>query len=96
VELGELRSHLDPQLRVEVRQRLVHEERLRFPDHGPAHRHPLPLAAGELGRLSLHQGVESEDPRDVEDASVAFGLRRLPQLEAEAEVLLDGHVRYRV
>ena len=49
VQLGELGAHVDAQLRVEVRQRLVHEEHVRMPDHGAAERDALALAAGELG-----------------------------------------------
>jgi hypothetical protein len=45
VEVDQLEPGLGPQLGVEVRQRLVHQERLRAPDEGPGQRHPLPLAA---------------------------------------------------
>jgi hypothetical protein len=42
VDLG---AHLHPQLRVEVRQWLVHQERMRFANDRAPHRDALPLAA---------------------------------------------------
>ena len=35
-ELDDLRAHLVTELGIQVTQRLVHEEGLRFPDNGPA------------------------------------------------------------
>src|SRR6187401_2773925 len=43
-------AHLDAQLGIEVRERLVHQERLRLADDRPAHRDALTLPAGELLR----------------------------------------------
>ena len=57
----DLGPHLHSQLRVEVRQRFVHQERLRVPHDRPTHRNPLPLAPGERGRLAVEQLVEAED-----------------------------------
>src|SRR5207342_521620 len=93
VQLRELSPHLDPELGVEVRQRLVHQERHRLPNHRAAHRDALPLTPGEFGRFALQQAVETEDPGDVLHATLAFVRRRLPELETEPDVLLDGHVR---
>ena len=47
----DLGAHLDAQLRVEVRERLVHQERLRLAHDRAAHRHALPLPARERARL---------------------------------------------
>jgi hypothetical protein len=47
VELRELRAHRHAELRVEVRQRLVHEEGGRLADDRAAHRDGLALAARE-------------------------------------------------
>ena len=44
----QLGAHLHPELRVEVRQRLVQQEHLRLAHERPAHRHALPLPAGQL------------------------------------------------
>ena len=45
LEPADLRAHLDAELRVEVRERLVHQEGLRLADDRAAHRDALPLAA---------------------------------------------------
>ena len=50
-QLDDLRAHLVAQLRVKVRQRLVHQEHLRVADDGAADGDTLPLAAGQ--RLGL-------------------------------------------
>ena len=60
LQLDELGAGLHPQLGVEVRQRLVHEERLR-PAHDRARqRDPLALPARELRGLAVEQLVEAE------------------------------------
>ena len=46
VQLADLHSHVDPQRRVEVRERLVEQEDLRLAHDRPPDRHPLPLPAG--------------------------------------------------
>ncbi|HEX2161208.1 MAG TPA: hypothetical protein VHF88_05235 [Thermoleophilaceae bacterium] len=42
----DLATQLDAQARVEVRQRLVHQEDARIAHERPPHRNPLPLPAG--------------------------------------------------
>ena len=90
----DLRAHLHPQLRVEVRQRLVHEERLRVADDRATHRHALSLAAGE--RAGLHLCSESARPRmraasRTRESISSFGRPRI--LRREAHVLRGVHVR---
>ena len=48
----DLGAHVDPELGVEVGQRLVEQEDLRITHQRPAHRDALALAAGELRRVS--------------------------------------------
>ena len=50
-ELDDLSAHLVPELGVQVRQRLVHQENLGVPDDGAANGHALALAAGQGLRL---------------------------------------------
>ena len=71
VQLRELRAHRHAQLRVEVRERLVHQERLRLAHDRPAHRDALALAARERRRLAVEQLVEPERLRDLVDAPAA-------------------------
>src|SRR4029077_18596451 len=59
----------------------------------PAHRDALALAAGELRRAASQEVVQSEDRARLPDAAFDLGLRRVPLLEPEREVLVHGHVR---
>ena len=52
-QLDDLRPHLVAQFRVQVTQRLIHQQHLGLPDNGPANGHPLPLAAGQRLRLAV-------------------------------------------
>ena len=53
VQLDELRAHLYAQLRIEVRQRLVHQERSGVADDRTTHRHALALATREGAGLAI-------------------------------------------
>ena len=93
LELGDLGAHLDAQLGVEVRQRLVHQERLRLAHDRAAHRHALALATRQLARLAVEVLGELEDPRGLVDALVDLVLGHLLQLEREGDVVAHGEVR---
>ena len=93
LQLRDLGARLDAQLGVEVRERLVHQERLRMAHDRAAHRDALALAARQVARLSLEQLLEVEDARGVLDARVDLGLRHLLDAQAERDVLVDGEVR---
>ena len=53
MQLGDLDAHLHAQLGVEVRQRLVEQERLGLAHDGPADGDALALPAGKLPRLAV-------------------------------------------
>ena len=93
LDAGDLRPHLDAELRVEVRQRLVHQERLRLADDRPPHGHALPLATRQRLGLALEELVQTEDVRGLADAPIDLGLRQLAQLQTERHVVVDRHVR---
>ena len=67
MQLRERRAHPDAQLRVEVRERLVEQERLRLADDRAAHRDALALAAGELRRPPVEELGEAEQLGDLVD-----------------------------
>ena len=90
LECADLGSHLDAQLRVEVRQRLVHQERLGLADDRPAHRDALALPAGQRTRLLVEQLLETQDLGGVLDPPVDLPLVDLPELQPERDVLPDG------
>ena len=86
-------AHLDAELRVEVRQGLVHEEGGRLADDRAAHGDALALAAGEVGGLAVEVLLEVEDPGRLVDAAVDLLVLLPAELEREADVLPHGHVR---
>jgi len=89
---GDLGTHLDAELGVEVRQRLVHQECSRLADDRPAHGDALALAARELTWLAAEVLLELEDLRSLVDPSVDLVLGNLAELEGEPDVVVDGHV----
>ena len=89
----DLRTRLDAELGVEVRQRLVHEEHLRLTDDGATHRDALTLTTGEGLRLAGEVVLEVEELGGLEHAGGALLLADAGDLEREAHVLGDGHVR---
>ena len=93
MELRQGGAHPDPELGIEVRQRLVHQERLRLAHDRAPHRDALPLAAGELHRLAVEHLRQAEERGHLLDAPARLLLGRLPDLEPVAEVLADRHVR---
>ena len=93
LELRDLGPHLDTQLGVEVRERLVHEEDLRVADDRSAHRDPLLLASRKLPGLAREIRRQVEELRRPRDPVVDVLLRRLPQPQAERDVVRDRQVR---
>ncbi len=67
MQFGDLGPRLNPQLRVEVRERLVHEEGGGLAHHGAGERHALALTARQLARLAAHEVAEIKAPRDGAD-----------------------------
>jgi hypothetical protein len=61
LDLPELRPDTRPQLRVEVRQRLVEQQHVGLDHEGPRQGHPLLLAAGQLERR------DPADPRQAHE-----------------------------
>ena len=90
VQLRERCAHADAQLRVEVRERLVHEERLRLANDRAAHRDALALAAGERRRPALEQLREPEQLGDLVDAALDLRLLRPADLQPVAEVVANA------
>ena len=93
LERGDVGSHLHPELGVQVRKRLVHQEDLRKPDDRPAHRDALPLASGQLAGLLVEEVGEAELVRHFARPLQPLGLLDLGDSERERDVGLDGQVR---
>src|SRR5437762_4947897 len=75
LQLDELGARLHTKLRIEVRERLVHQVDLRVPNDRTPHRDPLALTAGEVPRLTVEVRLEIEELRRLEYALPSFFLR---------------------
>ncbi len=93
LHLGDLGAHLHPQLGVQVGQWLVHEEHLRLADDRPAHRDPLPLAAGELLGPAVQQRAELEHVGGLLHPAVDLRLVHAADPQPVGDVVGDRHVR---
>jgi hypothetical protein len=97
LHLRDFRAHLPAQLGVEVRQRLVEQERVRLAHDRPAHGDTLPLAAREVGRLALQVVGELERPGRLGNQAVdlLIGCACPGQAQREGDVLVDRRCGYR-
>ncbi len=93
VERRELGAHRDAKFRVEVRERLVHQERLGLAHDRPAHGDALALSTRERRGLAVEELAEPERLRDLVHAPFPLRLRHPPELEAVGEVVSHRHVR---
>ncbi len=93
LERCDVGAHLHTELRVEVRERLVHEEDARVAHDRAAHRYALPLAAGQLARLALEIRRQAEHLRDLVHAPVALRLLDARDLQRERDVRGNGEIR---
>ena len=55
VQTGDMQAHIDAQLRIEVRERLIEHKHPGITHDSAANGHTLPLAAGELLRFTIQQ-----------------------------------------
>ena len=94
LERRDVGPHLHAQLRVEVGERLVHEEHARLAHDRAPHRHALALAAGELTGLALQVRRQLEHLGDLAHPLVALAALDLGHAQREADVV--GHAQVRV
>ena len=92
LELLQLVARRGPELRVEVRQRLVEQEHRGLAHDRARQCDALPLAARELPRLTLEQVTDAEQPRRPRHLLGDLGLRHALGLEREGDVLEHRHV----
>ena len=90
---GDLRPRLDPQLGIEIGQRLVEQEHAGLPHQRTSHRHPLPLPTRERLGLAIEEALDLEQPGRRAYPLRGLVLRRTSDVERERHVLGDRHVR---
>ena len=93
MQLGDLDAHLHAQLGVEVRQRLVEQERLGLAHDGPADGDALALPAGKLPRFAVHKLLQLQHARRFLDPLGDLGPGHAAHPQTEAEIFRDRHVR---
>ena len=93
MELGDLSSHLNAQLGVEVGKRFVHKEDLGLTNDGATERNALSLTAGKSLGLTVEEMLDIEDAGSFLNALVDLGLGGLAELKTESHVVIYGHVR---
>ena len=79
VQAADLEAHLLAQVGIEVRQRLVEEQRLRLDDEGAGERDALLLAAGELAGIARGEIGELGGREDAGDLLGDLRARQLAQ-----------------
>jgi hypothetical protein len=88
----DLGAHLYAELRVQVRERLVHQERLRLANDRPPHRHTLPLSARERAGFLVEL---VDNPQCLGRTRHTFpnrSPRHTASPQREGHVVVDGHV----
>ena len=90
---AQLGTHRHPQLRIQVRQRLIHQERLRLTHNRATHRDPLPLTTRQSLRLTLQEIGDLEHFSSVIHAALDLILGRLTQLQPERHIVIHRHMR---
>ena len=93
LQRADLAPHLGAKLRVEVRERLVHEAHRLLGDDGAPERDALLLAAGELRRLAIEQRGQPEQLGDAREALPTLRGRHAADLQAEDDVFFHAQMR---
>ena len=87
VQLADLGAHLNAQLGVEVRKRLVEKENLGIANDGPSHGNALALSAGQCAGIAIKIRCQAQDLGGLVHPPVDLGLVHLPHAQRE------GHIR---
>ena len=93
MDVLDLVLHLLAQLLVERAERLVHQHELGLEDQRAGDRDPLLLAARELGRPAVAEGVELDHLERPAHPVPDLGFGELPDRERKGQVLANRHVR---
>ena len=93
VQAFELAAHVHAELGVQVGQRLVEQEQMRFGSDRAGDCDALLLAAGQLGWIAIDILRNLHALKRGLDAVFDLGLGQLLDLESELDILAHGHVR---
>ena len=93
MQFGDFETGLNTQCRIEVGERFIKQEGFGLTHNGPADRHALALAAGEIGRLTVEQCFELQDLRGLADPEVALFPRDAGEAQGERHIIGNRHMR---
>ena len=93
LDAQDLGAHLDAQLGVEIRQRLVHQKQLRLAHDCATHRDALALPTRERAWLLRQHLAQAERRRRLAHTTVDLRLRHVSLPQAECHVGVHVHVR---
>ncbi len=93
LQAAELVAHLDPQLQVQVGERLVEHQDLWFEHQRAGDRNPLLLPARELRRETLAQPGKLDELKGAVDPFPHLRLGDAPQPQAESDVVEHAEMR---
>ena len=85
----DLAPHVGTKLRIEVRQRFIHQADRCLGNDGAAEGHTLLLAAGKLAGLALQQMSDAENLDRARQPPRALGRRNTARLQPEHDILRD-------
>ena len=86
VEAAQPVAQLDAHLRVERAERLVEQQDLRLDGQRARERHPLALAARQLGRVALAEAVQLHQRQQLVDLAAPLSFGDLADAQAERDV----------
>ncbi len=92
LEPSDLRAHLDPDLGVEVRERLVEEQDVGVEHEGAGQGHPLLLAARELAGVARLEAREVDLGEALAQAALHLSSAELFQLEPIRDIARHRHM----
>src|SRR4051794_14965385 len=95
MQLDDLAPHIDAQLRIEVRERLIHQEDAGVADDGTAERDPLTLAARQVPRASVEEVADLQDGRRLAHLAFDDADADAPVLEAKGDVVVNRQILLR-
>jgi hypothetical protein len=93
VQALDLRSHLEPELRVQIAQRFIEEQDPWLDHQGAGDGHPLLLAARELGGIAPGEALELDERQHAGHPGGNLVARHPAHAQPEGDVLEDGEMR---
>ncbi len=93
MQLGDLSSHLNAELSIEVGKRFIHKEDLGLTNNCTAESNALTLTAGKSLGLALEKVLDIEDTGGFLNALVDLGFGGLAELKTKGHVVIYSHVR---